>query len=105
MNFVCMEKPVPEKAEIHEWLTINSRFFNGYLTLSNKFGSASAMAGGRILELMITENDCVTAYWKEEWQVPLPDLDPEAYLAYVYFVHKYNRVINERKEKEIFVHG
>ena len=105
-EYVILRKPVLEGTDIHEWVEINGRMFDGHLGLGSGFGLESAIGGGRITELLLTEADNVIAYYKNgQWEIPVPDLDAEAYLAVVYFEHKYNRVISEKEERGYFVHG
>jgi hypothetical protein len=105
-EYVILRKPVLESTDIHEWVEINGRVFDGHIGLGNRFGLSSSIGGGRITELLLTEADNVIAYYKNgQWEIPVPDLDAEAYLAVVYFEHRYNRVISENEERGYFVHG
>lgn len=95
-----MRKEAPILTNISDWVDINGRSFNCCLTLSPKFGVASAMNGGRILEFLLTEDGSILGYWKDcEWQDKIPDMDAEAYVASLYFIHKYNRKVNETVER------
>ena len=106
MEYVITSKPEKKSYPVNEWIDINGKFFEADLTLSNKFGGAFSMNGGRILSFLLTEDGETVGYWnKGQWEVPIPNFDGDAYLAYLYFVHRYNRILSEEEERELYVHG
>lgn len=105
MEYVIFAKKEKTSYPVNEWIEINGKHFEADLTLSTKFGGAFSMNGGRILSFLLTEDGETVGYWnKGTWEITIPDYDGDAYLAYLYFIHRYNRILSNEEERSIYVH-
>lgn len=100
-----LRKEPPKQWYVYPSVIYGGRRLDAEILLSKDFGDTRAMNLGRILSFILMDGDQMLGWWEEkEWKVPIPDLDPEAYLATCYFINRYNVQRDERIERRLVTH-
>lgn len=105
MSYLTLRNKKSYPPVVYDVVEIQDRRFEAEVYLSDHFGDASAMNGGRILSLLILEEGEIVGFYEHhEWVEPIADLDAAAYLASCYFIAHYNVMRNENIERSMMKH-